>query len=99
MRTETTTRTLYKFEELSEEAQQKALEKQAEFEGENFEPDFDWYANIAEAFGLDIRQTRKTRMDNTHFYAPTIYYSGFWSQGDGACFEGSYSYKKGALKA
>ena len=30
---------------------------------------------------------------------PTIYFSGFSSQGDGACFEGDYSYKKGALKA
>ena len=29
----------------------------------------------------------------------TIYYSGFWSQGDGACFEGRYEYKRGALKA
>lgn len=28
-----------------------------------------------------------------------IYYSGFSSQGDGACFEGSYSYKQGAAKA
>ena len=28
-----------------------------------------------------------------------IYWSGFWSQGDGACFEGSYSYCKGAAKA
>ena len=30
---------------------------------------------------------------------PTIYYSGFSSQGDGACFEGRYEYKRGALKA
>ena len=29
---------------------------------------------------------------------PAIFYSGFASQGDGACFEGSYSYKKGATK-
>lgn len=27
-----------------------------------------------------------------------VYYSGFWSQGDGACFEGSYTYRKGAGK-
>jgi len=28
-----------------------------------------------------------------------IYFSGFSGQGDGACFEGSYQYKKGGLKA
>ena len=27
-----------------------------------------------------------------------IYFSGFCSQGDGACFEGSYSYAKGSVK-
>ena len=101
MRTETTTRTLYKFDELSPEAQQHALEEHAEFEGREFNPEFvfDDAATIADLFGLDLRQTRKTRKDGGHFYEPTIYYSGFWSQGDGACFEGTYSYKSGALKA
>jgi hypothetical protein len=28
-----------------------------------------------------------------------IYFTGFASQGDGACFEGSYEYAKGAVKA
>ena len=101
MRTETTTRTLYKFDELPPVAQQHALENQARFESEYFDPEFvyDDAATIADLFGLDIRQTRKTRMNGDIHYEPTIYYSGFWSQGDGACFEGSYSYKAGALKA
>ena len=28
-----------------------------------------------------------------------IYFSGFWSQGDGACFKGKYAYRKGWKKA
>ncbi len=28
-----------------------------------------------------------------------ILFTGFWNQGDGACFEGSYQYKKGSVKA
>ena len=101
MRTEITTRTLYKFDELSPEAQQHALEQQSQFESECFDSEciFDYAATIADLFGLDIRQTRKTRMNGEHYYAPTIYYSGFCCQGDGACFEGTYSYKRGALKA
>ena len=101
MRTETITRTLYQFDELSPEAQRHALEEQARYEADDFDHEFvfDDAATIADLFGLDIRQTRKTRMNGEHHYAPTIYYSGFCSQGDGACFEGSYSYKPGALKA
>ena len=38
-------------------------------------------------------------MNGEHHYEPTIYYSGFWSQGGGACFEGHYEYKAGAVKA
>ena len=100
MRTETTTRTLYKFTELSPEAQQHALENQSRFESEDFDSEyiFDDAATIADLFGLDIRQTRKIRNDGSHFYDPTIYYSGFSSQGDGACFEGTYRYAKGATK-
>lgn len=102
MRTETTTRTLYTFAELSPEAQQHALEEQSRFESEIFDPEFVYEdaATIADLFGLDIRQTRHTKNDKSMpYYTPTIYYSGFWSQGDGACFEGTYSYKPGALKA
>ena len=101
MRTETRTRTLYKFSELSPEAQQYALEKLSRFEAEVFDYEcvFDDAAEIADLFGLDIRQTRITRRNGEHYYAPTIYYSGFCYQGDGACFEGTYSYKAGALKA
>ena len=101
MRTETTTRTLYKFSELSPEAQQHALEEQSRFESEVFDPEYiyDDAATIADLFGLDICQTRETRTNGEHYYAPTIYYSGFSSQGDGACFEGTYSYKPGSLKA
>ena len=100
MRTETRTRTLYKFDELSPEAQQHALKNQSRFESEffDFECIFDDAATIADLLGLDIRQTRKIRNDGSHFYDPTISYSGF-CRGDGACFVGTYSYKAGALKA
>ena len=56
MRTETRTRTLYKFSELSPEAQQHALEKQSVYEAEDFDPVFvyDDAATIADLFGLDL---------------------------------------------
>lgn len=102
MREETTTRTLYTFDDLSPEAQQVAIEKACRHAGEWFDGAEFVYgdaANIADLMGLDICQTSFKRMDGTTGWKPTIYYSGFWSQGDGACFEGSYSYKKGSVRA
>ena len=100
MRTQTTT--VYKFDELSDEAKQAAIESARYADVEFFgwwDSSFDSFAEAADLFGLDIRQTRKSFADGGHRYDPTIYFSGFSSQGDGACFEGYYTYKKGALKA
>ena len=100
MRTQTTT--VYKFDELSDEAKQTAIDSNRYTEVEFFDwwdYSFAMFAEAADLFGLDIRQTRKSLMGGGHRYDPTIFFSGFSNQGDGACFEGDYSYKKGALKA
>jgi hypothetical protein len=102
MRNITKTQTVYKFSELSEAAKEKARD--------NYRNNSDYFefqagavieqaADIAELFGLDIRNTRKTNALGIVYYEPTVYYSGFSSQGDGACFVGYYKYKAGALKA
>lgn len=100
MRTETRTRTLYKFSELSPEAQQHALEEHSRFESEDFDSEyiFDDAATIADLFGLDLDTRYTPLMNGSTRPEPTMYYSGFSSQGDGACFEGRYKYKRGALK-
>ena len=79
---------LAKFEELTDSQKEKALEHHRNW---NVDWGYDWFdgvyedaKNIAELMGIDI--------DN-------IWFSGFHSQGDGACFEGSFSYKKGMVKA
>ena len=100
MRTQTTT--VYKFDELSDEAKQTAIDSNRSWNVQDFEwwdSSFESFADAAELFGLDIRQTRKSLMDGTFRRDPAIYFSGFSSQGDGACFDGYYTHKKGALKA
>ena len=102
MRTITIEKTLFKFSELDETAKQKAIDyfRQSSYRGSFwFESVYEDAAEIADLFGLDLRQTRKQRADGTPCYVPTIYFSGFYSQGDGACFEATYRYKKGGLKA
>lgn len=80
--------TLYKFQELSEDAKQTAIEKCRE--NENY-LNYEWYDGIYEDFKT-IAGLMGVTIDN-------IYWSGFYSQGDGACFEGSYQYEKGSVKA
>lgn len=83
MRTQTIS--IYKFEELEDSAKEKARDwyRQGAL-------DYDWWdctfydANeIAALMGIQIER---------------IYFSGFSSQGDGACFEGYYAYKKGSVE-
>ena len=97
----TRTITIYHFNELSDEAKQTAIESARYMDVDFFgwwDDSFEMFAEAAELFGLDIRQTRKSFADGGHRYDPTIFFSGFSNQGDGACFEGVYAYKKGALK-
>ena len=95
-------KTVFLYTELSDAA--KAVARQwwrADISADDFGDDYvlDDAAEIADIMGIDLRQTPKNRVDGTSSFAPSIYYSGFSSQGDGASFKGTYKYKKGACKA
>jgi len=76
---------IYQFNELSDDAKEKAIQRYREGN-----LDYEWYDGVFEdakeigkLIGIDIDR---------------IYFSGFCSQGDGACFEGSYEYRIGSVK-
>jgi hypothetical protein len=77
---------LYKFDELSEDAKEHAIEKlydiNVDYDGW-YEFIFDDAKEIAKLMGIEIKN---------------IYFNGFSSQGDGACFEGNYKYAKNSVK-
>ena len=79
--------TVYKFEELSDSAKEKARESLRDINVQHEWWDFVYEdaKNIGEILGIDMNFNGKN---------PCIWFSGFWSQGDGACFEGHYSYAK-----
>ena len=79
---------VYSFSELSEKAKQVAIDQYRN--DENYPCDF-WYDHIEEDF--------HTILEKIGFYNIKSIFSGFYSQGDGASFTGSYTYKKGCLKA
>lgn len=95
MRTETTTRTLYLLHELPEDVQQKACEKFNEhgLDHDWWEDTYSDFETICEIIGVDIG-----RRQNSKGSEPKIYFSGFWSQGDGASFFGRYRYAKDSKK-
>lgn len=75
----------YKFNELTDKQKEKALEKYY-----NINTDHEWWDCEFEDFKT-IASLMGIKIDN-------IYFAGFSSQGDGACFTGNYSYEKQAIK-
>jgi hypothetical protein len=73
------TQTIYKFKELNDAAKEKARE---------------WYrrASAGDSFWSEyiLDDDAPTILKHLGYCDPKIQYSGFWSQGDGACFSGSW---------
>jgi len=92
---------VFKFDELSEEAQTRAIENHCEFASHNFDPDWllDYCADIGEIIGLDLRMRKTKNKNGSTGWGVSIYWSVFCSQGDGASFDARYQYKKGGLAA
>lgn len=93
--------TVYKFEELSDDAKERARDWWRTTENQDFNVDYLYedFQRMAGILGITIDTHPVKLMGGGTRYEPVIYWSGFSSQGDGACFEGSYAYKPGALKA
>ena len=90
--------TVYRFPELSEAAKEKARTWYRELG-----PHDDWwdavyedFERVCEILGIRLKTTPVRLMGGGTRAKPCIWFSGFWSQGDGACFEGYWSHAKGA---
>jgi hypothetical protein len=97
---------VYTFDELSDSAKEKAREwyREGNLDYEWWDCTYDDAVKCAECLGIEIatrdRNWRNITTGKSGVSKETcIYFSGFCSQGDGACFEGSYSYRKGWRKA
>ena len=94
------TTTVYTLNELSSTAREKARDGYRQHHA-----DSNWYENVYEdfrevcgIFGIDLRQ-RVFRLSNGRFMEePCIWFSGFCSQGDGACFEGRWHWQSATAR-
>jgi hypothetical protein len=93
--------TVYQFDELGDEAREIA---RSWYREKAF--DYDWYDFVFNDFeticgilGIDLWTNQGSLVGGGRRNGPQIFFTGFWSQGDGACFTGSYAYRTGASRA
>jgi hypothetical protein len=95
-------KTVWTFDELSDEAKERARNRWREnhLEYEWWDACYDDFERVAECLGIefDYRGGKNWKGEPVRGQ-PRIYFSGFCSQGDGACFEGTWSFRKGWRKA
>lgn len=101
MKEVTVTYKLYKFDELSDEAKEKAREwyREGMVYDEWWDAIYEDATICANCLGIDLATKAVPLMNGKTRYVPCIWFSGFWDQGDGACFEGRWSYKADAVEA
>ncbi|MGN6424256.1 MAG: antitoxin of toxin-antitoxin stability system [Asticcacaulis sp.] len=93
--------TVYRFEELTDEAKGRAREwyRDGALDYPWYEFVYDDFEIICDQLGIALGTSSVRLMGGGARQKPRIYFRGFWSQGDGACFEGDYRYRTGASKA
>lgn len=89
--------TVYRLNELSDAAREKARAwyREGGISYEWYEFVYDDFIRVCKILGVRLK-TRAVRLMGGGRPEPCIWFRGFWSQGDGACFEAFYSYRKNA---
>jgi hypothetical protein len=92
-------KTVYTFAELDGRARERAREWF--LDGMNDDSSFVIadFETICGLMGVQLAQRSVMLMSGKDRNEPRVYWSGFWSQGDGACFDGAYCYRKAAAQA
>lgn len=91
---------VYTLDELDERAKARARDwyRQTLHHDDWHDVVFEDFERVCEILGVELA-TRPVRLHGGGVrHRPCIWSSGFASQGDGACFEGQYSYRKGAAR-
>ena len=96
----TRTETVYRFDELDDRAKERARDWWRNLEDQDFDTEYviDDAQRMGAILGIEFDTKPVKLMGGGTRYDPVVYWSGFSSQGDGACFEGRYAYAKGAAK-
>lgn len=88
---------VYTYDELSPAAQETAKDWYRSLGGRDgwWQSVYDDFALICDCLGI-VPKTRSVKLHGGGTMSePCIWFSGFWNQGDGACFEGRWRYTRG----
>lgn len=88
--------TVYHLNELPEGARDRARAwyREGGFDHDWYDAVYEDFQRIAEILGIRLNTRTVRLVGGCTREAPCIWFSGFWSQGDGACWTGIYSYRK-----
>ena len=92
---------IYRLGELSDDAKQpaRAWYREIAFTDDWYEFVFEDFEQICAILGVRLRMETVRLFGGGTRQKPCIWFRGFWSQGDGACFDADYSHKSGAAAA
>lgn len=92
---------VYRLDELGDTAKDRARAwyRDGQFDHDWYEPVYEDFERICVLLGITL-DTRSVRLfGGGTREKPCIYFSGFYCQGDGACFEGRYAYRPKSVAA
>lgn len=85
---------VYRIDELEDGAKEKAREWWCcSFDDDWHESVIDDFCRICSILGVQLKTTARSLYGGGTREEPSVWFRGFWSQGDGACFEGRYAYQ------
>jgi hypothetical protein len=90
--------TVYQLTELSDDAKDRARAWYREHGvwDDWHEPVYEDFQEVCGILGVQLKTTPVRLFGGGAAHKPRIYFSGFWSQGDGASFEATYAYARAA---
>ena len=93
--------TVYRIDELQDAAEEQARSwyRQSAIHDDWHDCVFDDFEAICRILGIMLRTSPVPLYGGGSRENPHVYYRGFWSQGDGASFEGTFRHARGAGKA
>ena len=95
---ETVSVTVYALDELTAKAKRRAREwwREGALDHDWYDAVFEDFARIGAILGITFATRRVHLVGGGERHEPAMYFSGFGAQGDGASFEGTLRYAKGA---
>lgn len=93
--------TVYEFNELDDRAKNYARDwyRQSAFDCDWYDFVFSDFETICKILGIVLRTSPVSLVGGSERDEPQILFTGFSSQGDGACFAGTYAYQPGSSTA